>query len=84
MLIGKQNDIKMKEEKREKMIKENNLIKYYSELAGKLDEIIPCEWERIALYAEETGDVSAASFFFFTSDSQYYYSENIWEEWKKS
>lgn len=54
----------MKEEKREKMIKENNLIKYYSELAGKLDEIIPCEWERIALYAEETGDVSAASFFF--------------------
>ena len=74
----------MKEEKREKMIKENNLIKYYSELAGKLDEIIPCEWERIALYAEETGDVSAASFFFFTSDSQYYYSENIWEEWKKS
>lgn len=80
MLIGKQNDKKMKEEKREKMIQENNLVKYYSELAGKLDEIIPCEWERIVLYAEETGDVSAASFYFFTSDSQYYYSENIWEE----
>ena len=62
------------------MIQENNLVKYYSELAGKLDEIIPCEWERIVLYAEETGDVSAASFYFFTSDSQYYYSENIWEE----
>lgn len=77
MLIGKQNDKKMKEEKREKMIQENNLVKYYSELAGKLDEIIPCEWERIVLYAEETGDVSAASFYFFTSDSQYYYSENI-------
>lgn len=62
------------------MLEEGLLTEYYKQISNKLDEIIPCEWERVALYAEETGDVSAASFYFFTSDLKYYYSENIWEE----
>lgn len=62
------------------MVNEAKLNEYYSAIADKLDEMIPCEWERIALYAEETGDVSAASFYFFTSDPKYHYGENIWEE----
>lgn len=50
------------------MINENNLSKYYSKIANKLNEMIPVEWEKIAMYAEELGDVSSASFYFYTQD----------------
>lgn len=59
-----------------------NMKMYYSEIASKLDEIIPCEWERVVLYAEENGSVSSGSFYFYTEDSKYFYSENIWEEFE--
>lgn len=50
------------------MINENNLSKYYSEIANKLNEMIPVEWKKIAMYAEELGDVSSASFYFYTEN----------------
>ena len=59
------------------MIEENKLVKYYSEIAEKLDEMIPCEWEKVYLYAEETGDVSSAGFYFYTADDELHYSESI-------
>ena len=33
------------------MIEEGKLTTYYSEIANKLDEMIPCKWERIVLFA---------------------------------
>ena len=35
------------------MIEENKLVKYYSEIAEKLDEMIPCEWEKVYLYDKD-------------------------------
>ncbi len=35
------------------MVEENKLIKYYSQIAEKLDEIIPVTWDKISMYAEE-------------------------------
>ncbi len=56
---------------------ESRLTKYYSEIANKLNEMIPCEWEKVVLYAEEIGNVSSAGFYFFTSDNEAHYSESI-------
>ena len=33
---------------------EENVTKYYTAIAQKVDETIPCEWEKAALYTEET------------------------------
>lgn len=66
------------------MIKESNLTKYYSQIAEKLDTMIPCDWDKIVLYGEEIGDVSSASFYFFTSDSKVHHSGNIPEEYNVS
>ena len=63
------------------MIDESRLTNYYSEIANKLDEMIPCEWEKIFLYAEETGDVSTGSFYFLTNDSKVHWSEDIPKEY---
>ncbi|MDD7793339.1 immunity protein YezG family protein [Clostridium sp. 'White wine YQ'] len=50
------------------MINENDLNKYYGEIAEKLDEIIPMKWDKIVMYAEELGTVNSASFYFYTDD----------------
>ncbi|MBL4931980.1 immunity protein YezG family protein [Clostridium paridis] len=50
------------------MINENNLNKYYSEIAEKLGEIIPVEWDKVVMYAEVLETVSSASFYFYTDD----------------
>lgn len=50
------------------MINESNLNKCYSKIANKLNEIIPVEWKKVAMYAEEFGDVSRAIFYFYTQD----------------
>ena len=52
------------------MLDETVLNKYYGEIANKLDEIIPCEWEKIALYVSELGNWSFATFYFYTSDGK--------------
>lgn len=66
------------------MINESNLTKYYELIAEKLDEMIPCDWEKIVLYAEETGDVSSVSFYFFTTDFKVHHSGNIPDEYNVS
>lgn len=67
------------------MIDEKNLTKYYSRIAEKLDEIIPVEWNKISMYAEEIGDVSAVCFYYYTDNcKKIHYSEDIPEECKVS
>lgn len=63
------------------MINENNLTKYYSRIAEKLDEIIPVKWDKISMYAEEVGDVSSVSFYYYTNNCmELHYSGDIPEE----
>lgn len=38
------------------MIDEKILKKHYQQIAGKLYEMIPGDWYRIVIYAEETGN----------------------------
>lgn len=66
------------------MINENNLTKYYNEIAQKLDEMIPGEWTRIVMYAEELGDVRSACFYFYTKDKNIHYSGDIPKEYNVS
>lgn len=63
------------------MVNEAKLNKYYSAIAEKMDEMIPCEWNRIILYAEELGDVSNLGFF-YTNDEEVHWSEGITEEYE--
>lgn len=63
------------------MIDENSLIKHYYAIANKLDDIMPVEWDKIIMYAEETGTSSTPSFYFHAKDDdRFYYSKNIPEE----
>lgn len=64
------------------MIEESKLIKYYSEIAEKLDEIIPVKWDKISMYAEEVGDVSSVSFYYYTDNcTKLHHSGDIPEEY---
>ena len=63
------------------MIKESDLNKYYAEIANQLNEIIPVEWKRIIMYAEDLGDSSSVSFYFYTKeDNNIHHSGNIPED----
>lgn len=63
------------------MIKESDLNKYYAEIANQLNEIIPVEWKRIIMYAEDLGDSSSVSFYFYTKeDKNIHHSGNIPED----
>lgn len=63
------------------MIEEAKLNNYYSAIADKLDEIIPCEWERIVMYAEELGNWSFATFYFYTNDGNVHHWGDISDEY---
>lgn len=56
------------------MVNEAKLNKYYSAIAEKMDEMIPCEWERIVLRAEESGSVSSTGFYFYTNNNEVHWS----------
>lgn len=57
------------------MINESDLAKHYQNIARKLNEIVPVEWDEIVMYGEETGDVSTASFYYRKKgDSDFRYS----------
>ena len=56
------------------MIDENRLTQYYSNIANKLEEIIPIEWDEIVMYAEEFGDVRAVHFYYKESNGEEYKS----------
>ena len=62
------------------MIDESILTAYYSEIANKLKEMIPCEWTKIALFAEEVGNASFATFYFYTEDGVAHHYGDIPEE----
>lgn len=67
------------------MINENKLTKHYSEIAQKLDEIIPVKWNEIIMYAEEVGDVSSVSFYFYIDNCEtIHYSGDIPDEFNIS
>lgn len=63
------------------MIQESRLTEYYSRIASKIDEIIPCKWEKVVLYAEETGNWSFTTFYFFTDDGKYHHWGDIPDEY---
>lgn len=63
------------------MIEEGKLTTYYSEIANKLDEMIPCKWERIVLYAEEIGNARFATFYFYTENGEIHHWGDISEEY---
>lgn len=63
------------------MMDESRLTEYYSEIANKLDEMIPCEWERVVLYAMEVGNWSFATFYFYTADGAVHHWGDIPEEY---
>ena len=67
------------------MIDEDNLKKYYAEIANQLNEIIPVEWKRIIMYAEDLGNSSSVSFYFYTKeDDNIHHSGNIPEDFSVS
>ncbi|AZI45997.1 MULTISPECIES: antitoxin YezG family protein [Bacillus] len=50
----------------------------YQKIAEQINEIIPSEWEKVALYAEILDDSSEVYFFFTTPQNQeYIYSHDI-------
>ncbi|MCM1325297.1 MAG: antitoxin YezG family protein [Bacteroidales bacterium] len=63
------------------MMNEETLTKYYTAIAQKLDEVIPFEWEKVVLYANQTEYSSMALFYFYTEDGNYHYCENIWDKY---
>ncbi|WBW97142.1 immunity protein YezG family protein [Oceanirhabdus sp. W0125-5] len=50
------------------MINEKKLTKYYNQIAEKLEQIIPIEWDKVVMYSEETGNTSSVSFYFYSED----------------
>lgn len=66
------------------MIEEAKLNDYYSAIADKLDEMIPCVWKRVVLYAEELGNVSYTAFYFYTDDGAVHSSGDVSEEYNIS
>lgn len=67
------------------MINENDLTRYYSEIAERLDEIIPVDWDKIVMYAEEIGDVSSVSFYYYiNNNTKVHYSGDIPDEYNVS
>ena len=67
------------------MIDEDNLKKYYVKIANQLNNIIPIEWKKIIMYAEDLGDSSSVSFYFYTKeDDKIHHSGNIPEDFSVS
>ena len=63
------------------MIEQRKLTEYYSGIANKLDDMIPCKWERIVLYAEEVGNARFATFYFYTEDGHIHHWGDIPDEY---
>ena len=54
------------------MIEESRLNEYYGQIAEKLDEMVPCEWEKIVLYVEESEENSFFDFYFYNKEGKAY------------
>ncbi len=53
---------------------ESKFIPFYQAIADKLDEIVPGEWEEIAMYAEAFSGVATASFYYKEPGGETYLS----------
>lgn len=52
------------------MITQEKRIEYYSKIANCLDELIPCEWQKIVMYAREDGEKSFFTFYYQAEDGE--------------
>ena len=62
-------------------MKENILVEYYGKIANKVDEIIPCEWEKVVIHAEELGNWSYVTFYYYTNDGNINHWGDIAEQY---
>lgn len=74
----------------EESVKELDLLKFITKVVFPEDENyfvrqigknFQCEWEKIALYAGETGFSRMAFFYFYTEDGEHHYNTDIWEKY---
>lgn len=64
------------------MINESKLGEHYQNIANKLNEIVPADWDEIVMYGEELGDVSLVGFYFKPcSEDKYRYGGMIPDEY---
>lgn len=63
------------------MLDESKLTEFYQEIADKMDEMIPVDWERIILRAEQIPGMTSIGFYFLTDDKEYHWSNGIFEEY---
>lgn len=63
------------------MIQESRLTEHYSRIANKVNDIIPCEWEKVVIHAEELGDWSFVTFYFYTNDGNVHHWGDISDEY---
>jgi len=61
MAIGNSNHLIIRGRE---IMDESLLTPYYEKIANQLNDIIPGDWNEIALYAEELGDTRSAIFYF--------------------
>lgn len=62
------------------MVQESRLTEHYSRIVDKVAEIIPCEWEKVVMHAEETGDWSYVTFYYYTDGGNRYHWGDIPEQ----
>ena len=62
------------------MIEEKILTEYYSEIANKLNELIPIDWKRVAMYTEVDDGWSTTTFYFIAEDDIVYHWGDIFEK----
>lgn len=63
------------------MIEKDVIFKHYSNIANLLDDLIPCEWQRVALYAEQSEDKGFFTFYFENEYGEVYHWSDIPEEY---
>lgn len=62
------------------MIEESKLTQYYEQIANKLDELIPIDWKRVAMYTEVDDGWSTTTFYFIAEDDIVYHWGDIFEK----
>lgn len=60
------------------MLNEAKLTEYYSAIADKLDEMIPCEWDNVYLYGEVLDDSREVYFYFKPAgENEFVYGHDV-------
>lgn len=63
------------------MADESKLKEYYSEIANTVNDLIPCEWKKLALYAEVNEDRNFFTFYFEHKEGAVYRWADIPDEY---